>query len=163
MNTKKIFVFTLVLITMLLSAACGGAAPTTAPQPEATQPPAPAGEPVTLVFWSMWNEPEPQAKVIAGWIKDFEAQNPNIKFEVVWNGRENQTKARTALASGTVIDLVDQDTDQIAGGMISEGLAYPLDEFLTQTALDENVPIKDVFTPGVLDTFMIEGKHYHWP
>jgi ABC-type glycerol-3-phosphate transport system substrate-binding protein len=148
------------LLASLVLAGCGGATPT-AEAPEGEQPP--AEEAVTLVFWSMWNEPEPQALAIAKWIDAFEAEHPNITIDVVWNGRENQTKARTALAGGTVIDLVDQDADQIAGGMMSEGLGYPLDEFLSQKALDEDVPITDVFYPGLLDVFKMDGKTYLWP
>lgn len=165
MNKVKLFLFVFVIAALLLSA-CGGAATPAPEEPVAEEPVAeePAeGEPVTLVFWSMWNEPEAQALVIQKWIDEFEAQNPNIKIEAVWNGRENQTKARTALAGGTVIDLVDQDADQIAGGMMSEGIGYPLDEFLNDTALDEDVPIKDVFYPGLLETFQVDGKTYLWP
>ena len=98
----------------------------------------------------MWNEPEVIAQTIQKWIDAFEAQNPNVTIEIVWNGRENQTKARTALAGGTVIDIVDQDADQIAGGMMKEGLGLPLNDYLDQKALDEDVPIKDVFYPGIL-------------
>lgn len=170
MKTIKIF-FILIMLASLILAGCGGPATEAPPaeepgaeEPGVEEPGEPAaGEPVTLVFWSMWNEPEPQALVIQKWIDEFEAQNPNIKIEAVWNGRENQTKARTALAGGTVIDLVDQDADQIAGGMMSEGLGYPLDEFLSQTALDEDVPISDVFYPGLLDVFKMDGKTYLWP
>ena len=168
MKKYKIFLFVLV-ITALILTACGGQATQAPEEPKETEAAAeqpaeqPAeGEQVKLVFWSMWNEPEPQAQVIAGWIKDFEAQYPNITIEVVWNGRENQTKARTALSSGTQIDLVDQDSDQIAGGMMKEGMGYPLDEFLNDTALDEDVPIKDVFYPGTLETFQMDGKTYLW-
>lgn len=152
---KKNILISLFIVLALVLSSCA---------PKATeQPAAPEEEQITLVFWSMWNEPEPQAKVIAAWIQAFEAQHPNINIEVVWNGRENQTKVRTALAAGTKIDLVDQDADQIAGGLMSEGMGYPLDEFLTQKALDEDVSISEVFTPGVLDTFLFQGKHYLWP
>jgi raffinose/stachyose/melibiose transport system substrate-binding protein len=166
MKTIKIF-FVLIMLASMILTACG--APATEPpaeEPVAEEPAAeePAeGEVVTLAYWSMWNEPETIAQVIQGWIDEFEAQNPNIKIEPVWNGRENQTKARTALAGGTVIDIVDQDADQIAGGMMTEGLGYPLNEFLDQKALDEDVPIKDVFYPGLLEVFEQDGNIYLWP
>jgi len=158
--------FVLVMLASLILTACAPTA-TEAPaaeEPAAEEPASPAeGEPVTLVFWSMWNEQEPQALVIQKWITAFEAEYPNIKIEAVWNGRENQTKARTALAGGTVIDLIDQDADQIAGGMMSEGLGYPLDEFLDQKALDEDVPVSEVFYSGLLEVFEKDGKTYLWP
>jgi raffinose/stachyose/melibiose transport system substrate-binding protein len=162
----------MLIITMFVMAACGAeeaeepaeetvAEETAAEEPAAEEPA--EGEVVTLAYWSMWNEPEVIAQTIQAWIDDFEAQNPNIRIEPVWNGRENQTKARTALAGGTVIDIVDQDADQIAGGMMVEGLGYPLNEFLDQKALDEDIPIRDVFYPGVLGTFEMDGKIYLWP
>src|SRR5690554_6124407 len=78
-------------------------------------------EEITLVYWSMWNETEGQALVIQEWIDSFEAANPNVNIEAVWNGRQNQTLVRTALSGGTQIDFVDQDADQIAGGLMLDG------------------------------------------
>ena len=136
------------------------AAPAEAPAEAA----APSGDAVELAFWSMWNENEPQAKVIQSWIDAFQQENPNVKISPVWNGRQNQTLVRTALNSGTKIDFVDQDSDPLAGGLMSEGQGYPLDEFLTVNALDEETPITDVFVPGVLDIFKgKDGKIYQWP
>jgi ABC-type glycerol-3-phosphate transport system substrate-binding protein len=117
-----------------------------------------------LVYWSMWNETEPQAQVIQGWIDEFEQTYPDISIEAVWNGRQNQTLVRTALESGTKIDFVDQDSDPLAGGLMLEGQAYPLDDYLGYAALDEEGPVKDVFTPGVLDLFAAQdGTIYQWP
>lgn len=173
--SKRYFpIFTIFVLALLVLslAACGGAsapaeeAPADAPAEEAAsdEEAAPAGDAVELVFWSMWNEAEPQAMVIQGWIDEFEAQNPNITISPVWNGRQNQTLARTALNSGTVIDLVDQDADQVAGGLMTDGMGYALDEFLDTPALDEEMPISDVFVPGVLDLFKgQDGNTYLWP
>jgi raffinose/stachyose/melibiose transport system substrate-binding protein len=179
MKVVKIVLPLLMVLSIMLSACAPAAAPTasspansqpTAAQPAAAQPTAAqpassaAGQKVELTFWSMWNEPEPQAQALQTVIKAFEAANPNITINVVWNGRENQTKLRTALSSGTKVDFMDQDGDQVAGGMMSEGLGYPLDEFLTQNALDENAQIQNVFVPGVVDMFKAaDGHHYLWP
>jgi len=136
-----------------------------APAEEATAAvPALTDEPVELVFWSMWNENEPQAQVIQSWIDEFQSEHPNITISPVWNGRQNQTLVRTALNSGTKIDLVDQDSDPLAGGLMNEGQGYPLDAFLGTPALDEDSAIKDVFVPGVLELFQgQDGKTYQWP
>ncbi len=149
MNKTKLLTLLLV-VAMLVPAGIGLAG-------------AQSDENVKLVFWSMWNETEPQAKVIQGWIKDFEAQHPNITIEAVWNGRQNQTLARTALSAGEQIDFVDQDADPLSGGLIKEGMGYPLNEFLDTPALDEDMPIRDVFTPGTLDLFAVDGQVYLWP
>lgn len=178
MKTSKRYLPILTIIALLLLAmslaACGGAADAPAEEQVAdsaeaedaapAEEAAPSGDAVELVFWSMWNEAEPQAMVIQGWIDEFQTQNPNITISPVWNGRQNQTLARTALNSGTVIDLVDQDADQVAGGLMIDGMGYSLDEFLDTPALDEDVSIKDVFVPGVLDLFKGEdGQTYLWP
>jgi len=120
-------------------------------------------EPVELVYWSMWNETEGQALVIQDWIDAFEAENPNITINAVWNGRQNQTLVRTALAGGTQIDIVDQDADQIAGGLMMEGFGVPLNDYLEMPALDEDVSLKDVFLPGTLEMFALDGEIYLLP
>lgn len=167
MRTIK-FLLVLVMLTSLILAGCAPAA-TEAPaeEPAGEEPAAegPAeGEPVELVFWSMWNEPEPQAQAIRACIEIFEEANPNVTVSSVWNGRENQTKLRTALGAGTKVDLMDQDADQVAGGMMSEGLGYALDDWLDQPAVDEDTPVKDVFVPGVMDLNKGDDGHYYlWP
>lgn len=120
-------------------------------------------EQIELVYWSMWNETEGQALAIQKWIAAFEAEHPNIKINAVWNGRQNQTLVRTALAGGTVIDIVDQDADQIAGGLMQEGFGLRLNDYLEMPALDEDVPLKDVFLPGTLDLFAMDGDIYLLP
>jgi raffinose/stachyose/melibiose transport system substrate-binding protein len=121
-------------------------------------------EPVEIVYWSMWNETEPQAQVIQAWIDAFEAENPNVTITPTWNGRQNQTLIRTALSSGTTIDLVDQDADQITGGLMREGRGLALNEYLDMPALDEaDTAITEVFTPGVLDLFALDGDVFLWP
>jgi raffinose/stachyose/melibiose transport system substrate-binding protein len=70
---------------------------------------------------------------------------------------------RTALAGGTQIDLVDQDSDQIAGGLMLEGAGVPLNDYLETPALDADGPLKDVFLPGTLDLFALDGEIYLLP
>ena len=120
-------------------------------------------EDVTLVYWSMWNETEGQALVIQDWIEAFEAEYPNITIEAVWNGRQNQTLVRTALSAGTTIDFVDQDADQIAGGLMTEGLGYPLNAYLETPDLDTGAPLREIFLPGTLEMFEVDGETYLLP
>lgn len=123
-----------------------------------------AQEPVTLVYWSMWNETEGQARVLQDAIASFEAANPNINIQAVWNGRQNQTLVRTAISGGNqVIDLMDQDADQIAGGLMREGFALPLNDYLEQPAEDHAEPLKDVFLPNTLEMFALDGQIYQLP
>ncbi len=71
--------FALLMIASFMLAACGAPAAqeTKAPEAPASQateaPAAPAAEKVELVYWSMWNEGENQAKAIQTAIDAFEA------------------------------------------------------------------------------------------
>ena len=159
MKKANLIVCVVMVATMLLPA-CGGGTVATQPPAGATQP---SGQKVNLVYWSMWNKTEPQAIALTSIIGKFEAANPNITIEAVWNGRENQTKVRTALGSNTPIDLADQDEDQIAGGLVLQGMALPLDDILNAPALGEDVLLKDLFYPGMVDLFSKDGVHYLLP
>jgi len=109
-----------------------------------------------LTFWSMWNEPEPQAKALQTIMDAYTAANPDTTFNVVWNGRQNQTKIRGALQAGTKIDFMDQDGDQLVGGLQKEGLLYALNG-------DLNDSFKNSFLPGTLDIYSTNGIYYQIP
>ncbi len=156
------YMLALVFVFSMILTACQPAAEKPAAE-EAVVEEAGETEQIVLEYWSMWNEPEPQALAIQKWIAAFEAENPNIKINATWNGRENQTKLRSALAAGTKVDFMDQDADQIAGGLMAEGMGYPLDEFLQQTALDENITVAETFVPGVLDLHKLTDHYYLFP
>lgn len=176
---KKIQVLLVVLVafSLILSACQPAAEEPAAEEPAAEKPaaeepaaekpaeakPAAGGEQIVLEFWSMWNEPEPQALAIQKWIAAFEQEHPDIKINATWNGRENQTKIRSAMAAGTVIDFMDQDADQVAGGLVAEGLGYPMDEFLKQKALDEDITVAETFVPGVLDLHKLGDNYFLFP
>ncbi|MDZ4764795.1 MAG: ABC transporter substrate-binding protein [Chloroflexota bacterium] len=123
-----------------------------------------AQDPITLVYWSMWNEAEGQARVLQDAIASFESANPTINVEAVWNGRQNQTLVRTAISGGNqVIDLMDQDSDQIAGGLMRDGFALPLNDYLAQPALDHDEALAEVFLPNTLEMFALDGSIYQLP
>src|SRR5262245_41362699 len=103
-----------------------------------------------LVFWSMWNEPEPQAVALRKIMDNYTKAHPDTTFKVVWNGRQNQTKLRAALQAGTPVDFMDQDGDQLAGGLQKEGLGYEIAAELGNT--------KSALLPGVLDLYATGGK-----
>jgi raffinose/stachyose/melibiose transport system substrate-binding protein len=154
MKISKSFLFIIIIAAMIMSACASAAPKTSAPASGDTSG---NSDKVELVYWSMWTEQEAAAKVIQKMMDEYTAQNPNVTFKTVWNGRENQTKLRSALAAGTKVDLMDQDTDQVAGGMMSEGLGYPLDSLLTQD-------VKDLFSPGILDQYKSRDGHvFLWP
>ncbi len=167
MRAMKYIVFSLVLLSILLSG-CGGATPTTvateAPQPAATQASQPAAteapaastEKQEVVYWSLWNEGEPQADVLKQYMADYTAAHPNVTFNVTWAGREVLTKLQTALSAGQKVDLVDHEGPALRGGLTVKGLTLPLDKYLKQNAYDESVPFESIFVPGTLKLLAAE-------
>ncbi len=79
----------------------------------------------TVTYWSMWKVGEPQQKVIAGAIKDFETQT-GAKVKVQWQGRSNTTKLVPALNTNNVPDLVDGSYAKLAPVLGDTGEALPL-------------------------------------
>jgi raffinose/stachyose/melibiose transport system substrate-binding protein len=65
-----------------------------------------AGGGDTFTYWSMWKVGEPQQKVIASAIADFEKQT-GIHVKAQWQGRSNLQKLTPALNTNSVPDLVD--------------------------------------------------------
>ncbi len=111
---------------------------------------------VELTFWSMWNEPEPQAAALKTIMDAYSKANPDTTFKVVWNGRGNQTKLRAALQAGTPVDFMDQDGDELAGGLQKQGQALALDEAL-------GADFKELLLPGAYDLYAKDGKHFQVP
>ena len=109
-----------------------------------------------LVFWSMWNEPEPQAKALREVMAEYTKAHPGVTFKVVWNGRQNQTKLRGAVQAGVKVDLMDQDGDQLVGGLQKAGGAMDLTREL-------DASFKNSLLPGVLDLYATDGKVFQIP
>ena len=66
-----------------------------------------------LVYWSNWNETESQGLVLTEAIAAFEAANPDVNIDVVWNGRENRKLLVPGLESGQQLDMFDQAVDVV--------------------------------------------------
>ncbi|HJA65015.1 MAG TPA: extracellular solute-binding protein [Candidatus Mediterraneibacter cottocaccae] len=61
----------------------------------------------TLVYWSMWNDTEPQGMVWQQIIDGFMEEHPNVKVEVQWCGRDNKKVLKPALDGGETIDIFE--------------------------------------------------------
>lgn len=114
------------------------------------------GHSAELTFWSMWNEPEPQAAALRAIMDAYTEANPDTTFKAVWNGRGNQTKLRAALQAGTPVDFMDQDGDQLAGGLQKQGQLLQLDDLA-------GADFAEVFLPGAYDIYAKDGKHFQVP
>jgi len=169
MKTIVRFSLTIVTITAVVLTGCAPK-PTPVPTPakatpvpvEATPTPPPK-EGIALVFWSCWNSGEPHADAFQSLAEGFEKET-GIEVDVIFNGRENPTKAVTALSAGTEIDLIDADAFIVAGSLMVEGMGYPLDDLLDKDAWGEpGRPFRDIFFPGALDLYEFEGRTYLIP
>lgn len=107
----------------------------------------------TLTYWSMYEKGEPQQKVLQKIINEFEEENQDVTVEVTWMGRDLLSKVRNSVLSGDAPDLIDKEGSEIKGALGSRDLAEPLNELLDKEVLNENVALKDIFSPGLLDMY----------
>lgn len=66
-----------------------------------------------IVYWSMWEEEEPQAEVIQDAAMAFE-EATGISVEIQWKGREITSLIGPALDAGEQIDLFDDDYQRMS-------------------------------------------------
>ncbi|MDR0600713.1 MAG: extracellular solute-binding protein [Treponema sp.] len=71
------------------------------------------GSGAQLVYWSMWNETEPQGQVIGRAAEAFTAAT-GIKVEVNFNGRDIRKTLQPALDAGETIDIFDEDIERVS-------------------------------------------------
>ncbi len=173
MLPKKSVLFLLLALFLALSlVACGGADEPEAATDTPAEPAADSGEadepaeepaeepadagPVELVYWSMWNEDEPQGQVVKSAIESFEAANPDVTVNVVWNGREVRNLLIPALEAGESIDLVDNDTGFIAANFAD--YALPLDDYLDEPAIDFDGSVRDSLIEALVSQYTVDGR-----
>ena len=102
-----------------------------------------------IVYWSMWNEVEPQGQVIKSAIEDFMKKNPDITVEINWNGRDIVKILQPALDNNQQIDLCDDDLGRTS--KVWKGYAMPLDDYLTKTYdTTEGKPYEEVVIPSLV-------------
>ena len=112
---KKILALCLAL-TMALAvfAGCSGAASSSAPAAGSASGSASTGGSATgkqlsgkVVYWSMYNEGEPEAMAIQKAADMFMKDYPDCEVEIQWIGRSNQDITGPALEGGEQLDILD--------------------------------------------------------
>jgi raffinose/stachyose/melibiose transport system substrate-binding protein len=164
MKSFKFFLYLLVALTFLASGCAAPAQPTAAPaetQPSEVEAEPPSEEPVEIVYWSLWNEGEPQVEVLKKWMDEYTQLHPNVTFNVTWAGREIITKLQTAMSGGEVIDLMDHEGPAIRGALVLKGLTLPVDKYLDMEAPDGGGTFRDLFIPGSLEVLAAEDGSIH--
>ncbi len=137
---KKLLAILLASVMLFSLAACGAPAETSseapadssseAPSSESTEEPAAEGG--KLVYWSMWNETEPQGQVMIDAIAAY-TEKTGVEIEVQWKGRDVNTLAQTAIQAGEQVDLFEGYLFEILNRYVPEELVIPVDDYLTQT------------------------------
>ncbi|MEG0649185.1 MAG: extracellular solute-binding protein [Oscillospiraceae bacterium] len=135
-------------------ASCGAKAPSSV---SAAPSSAPADEKVKLVYWSMWNEAEPQGAVIKEATAAYMKANPNVTVEINWQGRELNKVIGTKLAAGEAIDIFDGPANTV--------LPAAIDHVADLTALFDKTynttngkAYKDVVLNAVVETTKTYSK-----
>ena len=125
---KKIvsLLLTAVMATSLL-AGCGSSSkpaestPAETPAPAESSAPAAADEVseeakasdgTEIIYWSMWNSTENQAKVLQEAADAYEAET-GVHVTIEWKGRDVKNIITTALEAGEKIDLYDDDYQRV--------------------------------------------------
>ena len=99
----------------------------------------------TITYWSMWNKGEPQQQVIEKAIADFEKEY-KVKIDVKWVGRDVATAIKPRLLAGENIDLVDQNGEELYGGLVANGIAERLNDVLELQVPHEQKKVKDILS-----------------
>ena len=86
------------------------------------------GDAVKLVYWSMWNETEPQGQVIARAAEAFTAET-GIRVDINFNGREIRKTLQPALDAGEPIDIFDEDIERLTNTW--GNYLLPLDSYVS--------------------------------
>ena len=117
---------------------------------------------VKLVYWSMWNQTEPQGMTLEKAIGDFEKKNPGVKVEINWCGREIRKTLQPALDNGQKIDLWDEDFERVVKNWGS--YALNLDSYVSKTYPETNgKSYENAVMKSLLDqtrTFSKDGSLY---
>ena len=132
---KKLFIWLLIVTFVVSASLIAGAA---------------AGGTKTIVYWSMWSENEPQAKVIKAAINNFEAANPGINVTVQWSGRDIRKILKAALDAGENIDIFENDPEWLASNL-GVDYALKLDDYFAKTyATTDGKVFKDTLIPALV-------------
>ncbi|MGW4895738.1 ABC transporter substrate-binding protein [Kitasatospora sp. NPDC004240] len=73
----------------------------------------------SFTYWSMWNQNEPQAKVIRAAADRF-TQDTGIKVTVQWQGRQVIQKITPTLKNGAAADLIDNSVNALGALVTAE-------------------------------------------
>ena len=155
----------LLVIVMLVLAACAGSPAATEAPAEAPAQEAPAaeeeaaGEPVTITFWDNQQTESGLSQFQQIAVDEFEAANPNIKVEVVTVPYpEYQQRLLLAVQSGNPPDISTVDQIWNSGFAVADAIV-PLDELVAGSDKIE----QGNFFPGAWESATWDGQVWGIP
>jgi len=160
---KRLFIYLTIAILMVIAlTACASSTPE-ASQPEApaeeSQPEAPAEEmedeqiTLTMTAWDIDATPYWQAVIDA-----YEAQNPNVKVEMVEiSSQEYQDKVNIMLSGGDDTDIITVKDIPGYSAMLTRGQIVPLNDYIDKDSLDLSM------FSGAAEQLTYEGSIYALP
>jgi multiple sugar transport system substrate-binding protein len=148
------------------AAPAGGGAAQPAPTkpaaaPQAAAPASGGGQPVTVIFHSLLEDPKDEF-----WgplQKKFEAEHPNIKIERQWFPEgEIDAKQLALAATGQIGDLVRARVAPLTTELRIKNVIQPLDQYVKgdKAWFEQDHP---QFWPGNIATYSYQGQQYGYP
>ncbi len=117
----------------------------------------------SFTYWSMWNEGEPQQKVLAKAIADFTAET-GIKVDVQWVGRDINKKIGPTLNSPqTPFTLVDGERRKIYSSLVTTNNQASTDAIYASQIPGENVTVDQALLPNIKNVLVKDGTSWMVP
>lgn len=101
-----------------------------------------------LVYWSMWNDTEPQGMVWQQIIDGFMEEHPGVEIEVQWCGRDNKKVLKPALEGGETIDIFEYPFEIDLNDYLLDMTSY-LDKEMDSLG---GKTLNDVLLPSMIQT-----------
>lgn len=97
----------------------------------------------TVVFWSQWEQNEPQAEILTESIAAF-TEETGIEVEVEWQGRQVMQRVQPLLRSGDVPDVVDGASNSIRATLVATDQAHDLSDVFASEVPGESGTVADL-------------------
>ena len=165
MQCKDIWIA--LLVTCLLLVACGGGAtpaapspPTSAPEEEPSEAPAPTDEtpdePVTITWWTEPILKSNREAFLTHIVDSFNAAHPDIVLEVLFIADLDRV-TRTAVQGGEGPDIIQSPGPAFVMDYVEAGHVLPLDDYAGQYSWAEAI------YPWAMDVGRVDGTLYSLP
>lgn len=168
---QRVFSLAVLLLVLGLALAACGSKATSTPAPAATQAPAAteapaataAPKPVTIEVYYPVAVDAPIAKILNGYIADFEKANPNITVKPVFSGGYGDVKTtiQTTIEGGGKPPVLAVMLAADLYDLVNAGYVVPLDDFIK--AMPNGSAYINDFFPAFMANSRYDGKIWSIP